>query len=88
MSYYVYILSTERNNKKITYTGYTKNLKNRLMLHNNGKGARFTRGKKWKIIYKEMYTSKSKAISREYYIKNNRSLRNKIKNENINTSSL
>jgi len=71
--------------KPVTYVGYTKNLKNRLMLHNNGKGARFTRGKKWKVIYKEMYRSKSKAISREYFIKNNRTLRNKIKNENINT---
>ncbi len=87
MSYYVYMLRSI-GIKPVTYVGYTKNLKNRLMLHNNGKGARFTRGKKWKIIYKEMYTSKSKAISREYYIKNNRSLRNKIKNENINTSSL
>ena len=84
MSYYVYMLRSI-GIKPVTYVGYTKNLKNRLMLHNNGKGARFTRGKKWKIIYKEMYTSKSKAISREYYIKNNRSLRNKIKNENINT---
>ncbi len=84
MSYYVYMLKSI-GIKPVTYVGYTKNLKNRLMLHNNGKGARFTRGKKWKVIYKEMYRSKSKAISREYFIKNNRTLRNKIKNENINT---
>ena len=58
------------------------------MLHNNGKGAKFTRGKKWVIIYKEKFQSKSKAISREYYIKNNRTLRNKIKNENFNTFTL
>ena len=72
----------------ITYVGYTNNLKKRLDLHNSGKGAKFTRGKKWTLIYKEMHKSKSKAISREYYIKNNRKLRNKIKNENLNIITL
>ena len=72
----------------ISYVGYTNNLKKRIMLHNSGKGAKFTRGKKWKLIYKEKHTSKSKAISREYYIKKTRSLRNKIKNENFNIITL
>jgi len=77
------------NSKKpITYVGYTKDLKKRIKLHNSGKGAKFTRGRTWILIYKEIFKSKSKAISREYYIKNNRSLRNKIKNENINITSL
>ena len=49
------------------------------MLHNEGKGAKFTRGRKWMVIYKEKYASKNKAISREYYIKKNRTLRNQIK---------
>ena len=74
--------------KPITYVGYTNNLKKRISLHNNGKGAKFTRGRKWKLIYKEKFTSKNKAISREYYIKKKRTLRNKIKNENINITSL
>ena len=74
--------------KPITYVGYTNNLKKRLDLHNSGKGAKFTRGKKWTLIYKEMHKSKSKAISREYYIKNNRKLRNKIKDENFNIITL
>ncbi len=65
----------------VTYVGYTNNLKNRLAKHNSGKGAKFTRGRRWKLIYKELFKSKSKAISREYYIKNNRTLRNKIKNK-------
>ena len=69
--------------KSITYVGYTKNLKNRISLHNSGKGAKFTRGRKWKLIYKEKYSSKNKAILREYYIKKNRKLRNQIKNKNI-----
>ena len=67
--------------KSITYVGFTKNLKNRISLHNSGKGAKFTRGRKWKLIYKEKYSSKIKAISREYYIKKNRKLRNQIKNK-------
>jgi len=69
--------------KSVTYVGYTKNLKNRINLHNNGKGAKFTRGRKWILIYKEKFKSKSKAISREYYIKNNRILRDNIKKKNI-----
>ena len=67
--------------KSITYVGYTKDIKKRISLHNNGKGAKFTRGRKWKLIYKEKFTSKNKAISREYYIKKNRILRNQIKNK-------
>ena len=65
--------------KPITYVGYTKNLKKRINLHNSGKGAKFTRGRKWLLIYKEKFKSKKEAISREYYIKNNRSLREKLK---------
>ena len=72
----------------ITYVGYTNNLKKRINLHNNNKGAKFTRGRKWILIYKEKFKSKKEAISREYYIKNNRLLRNKIKNENLNTFTL
>ena len=82
MSYYVYMLKLI-SKKSITYVGYTKNLKNRISLHNSGKGAKFTRGRKWKLIYKEKYSSKNKAILREYYIKKNRKLRNQIKNKNI-----
>tara|TARA_B100000579_G_C22169916_1_gene549194 strand:- start:40 stop:288 length:249 start_codon:yes stop_codon:yes gene_type:complete len=80
MSYYVYMLRS-LNKNPVTYVGYTSNLSKRIKLHNAGKGAKFTRGRKWKLIYKEKIHSKSKAISREYYIKNNKTLRNKIKNK-------
>ena len=83
MTYFVYMLKS-KGKKTITYVGYTNNLKKRIDIHNNSKGAKFTRGRKWKLIYKEVYRTKKEAISREYYIKNNRSLRNKIKNENSN----
>ena len=87
MSYYVYMLKS-KGKKSITYVGYTNNLDKRIKLHNQGKGAKFTKGREWKLIYKEYFQSKSKAISREYYIKNNRTLRNKIKNENFNTFAI
>ena len=77
-----------KGKKPITYVGYTNNLKKRIKFHNTGKGAKFTRGRKWKLIYKEKFISKNKAILREYYIKKNRTLRNKIKNENFNTTAL
>jgi len=70
------------NKNSITYVGYTKDLEKRIRLHNIGKGAKFTRGRKWKLIYKEKHKTKSKAISREYYIKKNRLIRNIIKKIN------
>ena len=78
----MYICSNLLKKKPVTYVGYTKDLKKRIILHNLGKGAKFTRGRKWKVIYKEFFSSKNKAISKEYYIKNNRTLRNKIKFNN------
>ncbi len=68
-----------KNSKPVTYVGYTNNIKKRITLHNAGKGAKFTKGRKWKLIYKEKIKTKNEAISREYYIKNNRSLRKKLK---------
>ena len=79
MSYFVYLLGNYKGKKLITYAGYTNNLKKRLSLHNCGKGAKFTRGRRWKIIYSEKYATKNKAKSREYYIKKNRKFRNFIK---------
>ncbi len=87
MIYHVYMLKSV-GKKSVTYVGYTNNLNKRVALHNRSKGAKFTRGRKWKLIYKEKYNSKKEAISREYYIKNNRTIRNKIKNENFNITSL
>ena len=87
MNYFVYMLKS-LGKESVTYVGYTNDLKKRINLHNNNKGAKFTRGRKWKLIYKEKLNSKKEAISREYYIKKNRKIRNKIKNENFNTSAI
>ncbi len=79
MTYFVYlIVSNLKNNKKFSYVGYTNNLKKRLNLHNSGKGAKFTRGKKWKLVYYEKYDSKSDAMKAEFKLKKNYKNRKKI----------
>jgi len=79
MSYFVYLLVANlKNNKKISYVGYTNDIKKRLNLHNSGKGAKFTRGKKWKLVYYEIYDSKSEAMKNEYILKKDYRLRKKL----------
>ena len=94
MTYIVYLLVSRSKSRWISYVGYTNNINKRISLHNNGKGAKFTRGKKWEIIYQKRYKNKSQAMREEYKLKNNRIKRNKlkaeflIKYENFNTSTL
>ena len=78
MKNYVYVLGSKEKNIK-TYVGWTTNLNRRLKLHNSGKGAKSTRGRKWKILYSEILYSKKEAMSREYYLKKNKNFRLKIK---------
>ena len=79
MNFYVYLLVTTNSKKTITYVGYTNNLKKRLISHNTSKGAKFTRGRKWKIIYKRLYKDRSLAMREEYKLKKNYRLRKIIK---------
>ena len=81
MRYCVYlIVSLAPKRKLISYVGYTSNLKQRLTLHNNSKGAKFTRGRKWYLAYLMKYANKSKAMKEEYKLKKNIKKRNNIKN--------
>ena len=59
--------------------GYTKDLDKRLAHHNTSKGAKFTKGRKWTLIYKKCYNSKSLAMSNEYLLKKDYKKRNLIK---------
>tara|TARA_A100001015_G_C15010056_1_gene722594 strand:- start:2183 stop:2455 length:273 start_codon:yes stop_codon:yes gene_type:complete len=79
MSYFVYLIISKKNSKILSYVGYSNNLAKRIELHNKGKGAKFTRGKKWKLIYKKKYNSKHTAMVEEYKLKKNYKLRNLIK---------
>ncbi len=79
MTYYIYLIVSKVKNKSISYVGYTNNIKNRIKLHNAGKGAKFTRGRKWILAYKKRFPSKKKAMIEEYKLKKNYKLRNQIK---------
>ena len=48
------------------------------------RGAKYTKGSKWKLIYCKKYKSKSKALQEEYKLKKNRKLRNLIKKNYLN----
>ncbi len=79
MTYYVYLLITKSSNRLISYVGYTKDLNKRLFLHNKSKGAKFTKGRIWNLIYSKKYNSKKIAMKQEYKLKKDYNLRNKIK---------
>ena len=81
MSYFVYVIGSLKHSKPKTYVGWTKDLSERLRKHNLGKGAKSTKGRKWKIIYYEIFNSKKKAMRREYYLKKDRILREKLRNK-------
>ena len=84
--FYVYMIANLNNKKITTYVGWTKNLKKRLCSHNSGKGAKFTRGRKWILIYKRKMLSKKEAMQFEYKLKKNRKARNTIIRKFIGTT--
>ena len=83
MSYFVYILLTNSKNKYTSYVGYTSNINKRINDHNSSKGAKFTKGRKWKLIFKKKFNSKSEAMKAEIKIKKDLKFRQKIKNKFI-----
>ena len=67
MPFYVYILLCSDGS---FYTGYTKNIDERIRLHANGKGARYTKIHKPKrVAYVELFDTRLKAMRREREIK-------------------
>tara|TARA_B100000989_G_scaffold270161_1_gene226081 strand:+ start:1092 stop:1355 length:264 start_codon:yes stop_codon:yes gene_type:complete len=84
MVYFVYLILTKKIDKFRSYVGYTNNIEKRLHLHNTSKGAKFTKGRSWKLIYCQKYNDKNIAMKEEYKLKKNYKLRNKLKNEFIN----
>lgn len=65
--YYVYLLECH---DKTLYCGYTTDIAKRVAKHNQGKGAKYTKGRlPVRLVYKEQYHSKTEALKREYDIK-------------------
>jgi len=85
--FFVYMIANLNNKKIITYVVWTNNLKKRLQLHNSGKGAKFTRGRKWILIFKKKMLSKKNAMQFEYKLKKDRKIRKDIITKYIRTTS-
>ena len=55
---------------KTLYTGWTNDLEHRIQIHNEGKGAKYTRSRlPVKLVFAESFETKQEAMSREYGIK-------------------
>ena len=64
---YVYIVECNDNT---FYTGWTNNLEKRIKAHNDGKGAKYTQGRRpVKLVYFEEFETKQEALKREWFIK-------------------
>ncbi len=72
------MLITTSKNKKKTYVGYTNNLDQRLKKHNSNKGAKSTKGYKWRVIFIKKFYKKTNAMSYEYKLKKDRRKRIEI----------
>lgn len=93
MKFEVYMIITKKIDRYITYVGYSNNIEKRILLHNSSKGAKFTKGNKWNLIYRKSYKTKSEAMKAEYQLKKNFSYRSELKrkyfkNANINFVTL
>ena len=67
MSYFVYVLKSQKDNKH--YIGSTSNIDKRLAFHNAGL-QRSTRARiPFLLIYFEQFATKQEALKRELYIK-------------------
>ncbi|WP_239752061.1 GIY-YIG nuclease family protein [Mammaliicoccus sp. H-M34] len=65
--HYTYILECKDHT---LYTGYTTDLERRLKVHNDGKGAKYTKIRRpVKLVYHEIFDNKSEALKREYALK-------------------
>ncbi|CAM3188006.1 MULTISPECIES: GIY-YIG nuclease family protein [Staphylococcus] len=65
--HYVYIVKCKDDS---LYTGYAKNVEQRVEKHNKGLGAKYTKVRRPVVlVYQEVYETKSEALKREYQIK-------------------
>jgi putative endonuclease len=65
-SYHVYVIQSETCQ---SYIGQTENLEKRLQQHNLGKSGYTRRGKNWRLVYSEKFSTRKKAMLREAELK-------------------
>jgi len=76
---FVYVLGSEGGSGPRTYVGWTTDLDHRLRQHNEGVGAKSTRGRRWTLLYVERYGARSEAMSREWHLKRDRLFRRSLR---------
>lgn len=65
--HYIYIVKCKDGS---LYTGYAKDIAQRVAKHNRGQGAKYTKIRRpVELVYQEMFDTKSEALKREYEIK-------------------
>lgn len=79
MSCYVYVLRSIDGGAAKTYVGWTNDLDKRVRAHNDGAGARSTRGRRWALVYAERYVTRGEAMSREWHLKRDKALRTELR---------
>jgi putative endonuclease len=75
---FVYVLLCEEGAPR-TYVGWTHDLDARLTRHNAGRGAKSTRGRRWRLIYAERCATRIDAMRREHALKRDRALRARLR---------
>lgn len=66
-NHYFYVLKCRDGS---FYGGYTNNLNRRIEMHNQGKGAKYTRGRgPVELLFQKAFTNKSDALKAEYEFK-------------------
>jgi putative endonuclease len=81
MSYYIYVLKSEKDNQ--FYVGYTKDLKNRIKLHNDGQVQSTKNRRPLILVYCEFCLNQQDATHREKYLKTSwgkRYIKSRLKN--------
>lgn len=81
--FFVYVLRTCDDGRAMTYVGWTTDIAQRLKRHNDGIGARTTRGRVWALVHSEKLKTREAAMSREWYLKRDRKMRKKLLDEVI-----
>ncbi|MBN3543844.1 GIY-YIG nuclease family protein [Fictibacillus barbaricus] len=77
VNHYIYILECGDGSY---YTGYTNDLTQRLRKHEEGKGAKYTRGRgPLRLVFQESFSTKQEAMRMEFAVKKlNRSEKERI----------
>jgi putative endonuclease len=81
--FFVYVLGSRRGDDRRTYVGWTTDLKRRLQQHNEGLGAKSTRGRTWILLHSERCKTRNEAMSREWHLKRDRKFRTKLREKSF-----